>query len=251
MISQNELKYFASLLDKKHRREERKFLCEGLRLVDEGLRSSFKCLGVFVTAEFEENNPDFMNKIAPEIRVECLRRQDFLKISDTKNPQGIAAVFEDSIQGLPENPKGDIIALEGINDPGNLGTILRTCDWFGIKNIILSRDCADLLNSKTIRSSMGAVFHCRILRTERFCDQLRSMKKKGFRLLTADMKGSNALSQRYEGNLIIALANEANGPSAELLSISDDSITIPKYGEVESLNVASAAAIIISRLIKR
>ncbi|MGE5681040.1 MAG: TrmH family RNA methyltransferase, partial [Bacillota bacterium] len=127
MLSKIELKYYSSLLRKKIRSEESKFLAEGRRMIEEGLHSSFKCEIVFASTHFRENNPDFMDELAQtSLRIESVTNSDFQKLSDTENPQGIAAVF------LMPDVKGNIgksdliVALENVSDPGNAGTIIRT-----------------------------------------------------------------------------------------------------------------------------
>ncbi len=163
MISKSELQYYSSLLTKKHRQLENKFLVEGKKSVFEGLTSSYKCEIVFVTNKFSEENENSLAQISKKkIRIETLKQKDFQNISDTETPQGIAAVFhKPKLQFSQTSFKDDklIVMLDNISDPGNLGTIIRNCDWFGVKNILLSENIVDFTNPKVIRSSMGSVFH--------------------------------------------------------------------------------------------
>lgn len=249
MLTVNELKYYASLLQKKYRTAEKKFLVEGRKLVEEGLNSAYECGIVILTAEFAGQNPGIINFIKRKsVRYEIIKARDFNKLCDTKTPQGIAAVFKMNNDAFSSNHKnaGTIIALENISDPGNLGAIIRTCDWFGFDNIILSGDCADIYNPKVLRAAMGSVFHLDIKEEKDFYTKLKELKQKKFAVFCADIEGENIFKCRIENKKVIAFSNEANGPSEKLLNLTDKKITIPKMGKAESLNVASAAAIILA-----
>ena len=252
MISKNELKNYASLLQKKFRKQENEFLAEGKRFVEEGLKSSYTCKAIFITQNFAQQNKFFVQQAKKrETRLEVISENDLAKLTDTKNPQGIVAVFEKKFFQLKDiyNSK-TIVALENISDPGNLGTILRTCDWFGIKNIILSPGCAEIYNPKTLRSSMGSIFHLDFFDQINFNVELKKLQASGFEILCADLGGENIFDYKTPEKTVITLANEANGPSEELNQICDTKITIPQIGQAESLNVATAGAIIIAEITK-
>jgi RNA methyltransferase, TrmH family len=147
--------------------------------------------------------------------------------------------------------KGKLIAaLDGINDPGNVGTIIRNADWFGVKEILLSNDCADVYNPKTIRASAGSIFHLSMMIEDNLIRSLSSLKQKGYRILCADITGKNIYQYKKDEKAIIVFSNEANGPSDELLNTANERVTVPKKGKAESLNVASASAVILSELTK-
>lgn len=248
MISANRLKYYSSLLHKKFRDEENKFIAEGLKIVEEGLNSSYKCEIIFIRngfSEIDKSLQDFINH--KKIETATLSEKEFLRISDSKSPQGLSAVFvKPSIQ--PGNIKTPVAAcFDKISDPGNIGTILRNCDWFGITDIIIGEDNADIFNPKTIRSSMGSVFHMNLL----FCPELKpillSYKEKGFKIITADLRGTDLFSFDFPAKCILVFSSEAHGVSPEIREISDTMIAIPGFGKAESLNVASASAVILSR----
>ncbi|MBS4035913.1 MAG: RNA methyltransferase [Ignavibacterium sp.] len=252
MITKNELKYFASLNQKKFRRLENKFLAEGEKIVSEGLSSGFPCEIVLTTNDFINGNDNLIKVIKKRyIRLEVIKNQEFEKISDTKSPQGIAAVFETRKNKFEQDifTKGNIIVyLDNISDPGNAGTILRTCDWFGIKSVLLSRNSADHLNPKVIRSSMGSIFHLNIL--ENADKYLQLLKEKSFKLICSNLDGMNIFKYNKPGKSVLVLSNESSGPSPEILRMAEEMITIPGKGKAESLNVASAAAIILAELTK-
>jgi TrmH family RNA methyltransferase len=246
MTSKGELKYYISLLQKKFRYEEKKFIVEGKKLIEEALASGFECEIVFASHQFAEGNPAYCAKLPQRVKkFEPLNNHEFLKLCDTETPQGIAAVFhQKETKPKIKKDEGIIAALENIADPGNLGTIMRNCDWFGVKTIILSGECAETYNPKVVRSSMGSLFHLNIHRVENFCKSLSMLKETGYEILCADLNGENVFEFSFPQNSVIVMANESQGPSADVVGMSR-LITIPKYGHAESLNVANASAVIL------
>lgn len=248
MITKNELKYYSSLLKKKNREEERKFLVEGAKLVDEALGSKYRCDIIITTNEFAEREDEYIFDLQKkQLRVEAVKNYEFEKISDTVNPQGIAAVFvmnkeEEFIAG------NIILALEDVSDPGNVGAILRNCDWFRVTSVVLSETCADIFNPKTLRASMGSLFHLSIKRSQNFIDDINKLTGEGYSIMTAHLSGENIYNLTPPEKFVIVFANEANGPTMELLNVSDKLITIPKFGKAESLNVANSSAVILSEI---
>ncbi len=252
MLSKNQIKYYSSLFNKKQRHQEKKFIVEGLKLITEAIDSGFRCEIVISKKDFLDENIDFAKFLEKtKINFDSAKAPDFEKLCDTKTPQGVVGVFnfkELSNTNL-ENEKL-IVALENISDPGNLGTIVRNCDWFGVKNILLSSDSAEMYNPKVIRSSAGSIFHLNLFYENNFYGVLEEQKKSGYKILCADLNGENLYSFAKNEKMILVLANEANGPTEKLLQICDLKITIPKKGNAESLNVASASAVLLSHLTK-
>lgn len=253
MISKNELQYYSSLLTKKRRKTENKFIVEGKKSFLEGLNSSYKCEVVFITNKFSEENEEMVADIASsKNKIVILKQNEFEKISDTKTPQGIAAVFNKPTHIFEKVSSFNdklIIMLDNISDPGNLGTIIRNCDWFGIKNILLSDNIVDYTNPKVIRSSMGSVFHLNLFE-EVGTKSLLKLKSLGYEILCADLEGENIFSRQRNKKTILILSSESHGPSKEFLEISNKKICIPKIGNAESLNVASASAVLLAILTK-
>jgi len=250
MITQRELKYYSSLIVKKHRVQEQKFIVEGLKIVEEGLESNFFCEAIFVTPLFINSFPQFINQIKKNTsRIIQLKSAEFQRISDTRSPQGIAAVFNKSVakKKLDERKDNSLVFLDNISDPGNLGTILRTCDWFGINAILISNQSVEYLNPKVIRSSMGSIFHLDIYEDINF-EELKNLKKKGYKIICTDLEGNDYKKFKIQDNFIITFSNESSGPSEFIKELATDFITIPKKGKAESLNVSSAAAIILSEI---
>jgi len=253
MISKKELQYYSSLLIKKHRKSENKFLVEGEKSVFEGLKSKYECEVIFITHKFSEEHKEIIDQIQrTNHRFITLKQKEFEKISDTKTPHGIAAVFiTPNLTFKHFNSPDDklIVMLDNISDPGNLGTIIRTCDWFGVSNILLSENIVDYTNPKVIRSSMGSVFHIRLFE-EVGTEALLKFKSKGFEILLADTEGENVFTYTSDKKKILILSSESHGPSKEIESISNKKICIPKIGNAESLNVASASAVLLAQLTK-
>lgn len=251
MITRNELKYYSSLLQKKFRENEFKFLVEGTRSVEEGLNSHFNCEIVFSTFDFAESHKSVLNLAKrKKVRTEIIRSQDFVRISDTKSPQGIAAVFKYAkLNFIPDKTDSKILVyLDNISDPGNLGTILRSCDWFGINEVLISKYSVDYLNPKAIRASMGSVFHLYVFE-DLDSEVLVDLKEKNYKIICSDLDGKNLFEYRFPDKFILVFSNEATGPSEAIREIADDILTIPKFGNAESLNVAVASGIILSKAI--
>lgn len=253
MISKSDLQYYSSLLSKKHRRAENKFIVEGKKSVLEGLKSNYGCEVVFVTNKFAEEHEDAIAELAKvKKKFISLKQKEFLKISDTETPQGIAAVFMKPEREFSPDIFTDeklIVMLENISDPGNLGTIIRNCDWFGVKNIFLSDSIVDYTNPKVIRASMGSVFHVNLFEEVK-PNRLNDLKESGFEILCADTEGENAFTYKSENKKLLVLSSESHGPSEAIEKISDKKICIPRFGNAESLNVASASAVLLALLAK-
>lgn len=253
MISKNDLQYYSSLLIKKHRKAENKFIVEGKKSVLEGFNSNYKCEVVFVTNKFAEEHEDAIAQLGKvKKKIVSLKQKEFLNITDTESPQGIAAVFvkpelEFSIDFFTDEKI--IVMLDNIADPGNLGAIIRTCDWFGVRKIFLSENIVDYTNPKVIRSSMGSVFHLNLYEDVN-ASQLNKLRENDFEILCADTEGENVFTYRSEKKKILILSSESHGPSKEIEKISDKKICIPRIGNAESLNVASASAVLLAHLTK-
>jgi TrmH family RNA methyltransferase len=253
MISKSDLQFYSSLLTKKGRKAEKKFLVEGKKSVLEGLNSDYKCEVIFLTNKFAEEHEDAIAELAKvKKKIVSLKQKDFEKISDTETPQGIAAVFvKPELEFSAELFSNDklIIMLDNISDPGNLGTIIRSCDWFGVKNILLSENIVDYTNPKVVRSSMGSIFHINIFE-QISSEHLEKLKSSGFEILCADIEGENVFTCKSESKKVLVLSSESHGPSKDIEKISDKKINIPKIGDAESLNVATASAVILAQLTK-
>lgn len=245
----SELKEISKLKQKKYRQILGKFIVEGKRLVLEGLNSRIVCNNIILSNLFAEKEKEFVAFLNDnKLKFSTVTQKEFDIISSTKNPQGVAAVFE-----IPSKKELDfndelVICLENISDPGNVGTILRTCDWFGVNTVFLSNDCADVYNPKVLRASMGAVFNLTICDNINLVETFTLLKSKLYKIYIADMHGADYRELKMKDKIVITFCNEAFGPSEKIKQISHESITIPRKGKIESLNVSAAAAVIISHL---
>lgn len=248
MITKNQLKYYSSLNQKKFREKEKKFIVEGTKSVFEGIKSGFVPETVFYTPAFASSNQNLLDEISNLNLMEA-NAPDFRRLANTESPQGICAAFiKKEITLDPKKIKDKIIVyVDNISDPGNLGTILRTCDWFGINKILLSKNSVEYLNPKVVRSSMGSIFHLNVFENV-LIEHLMEFKNKDYKLICSDIKGKSIFDYKNDRKLIVTLSNESAGPSNEVKNITDDFLTIPSKGKAESLNVSSASAIILALL---
>lgn len=241
---------YSHLLTRRGRSKDRKFIVEGVRLCHEALLSNWKIETAFISENFQ-SNPDcseFRRKLETrKIHFTILKHSNFKKLSDTEHPQGIALVIH-----KPENPEQEfqlgnmnfLLILEGIRDPGNLGTLIRSADWFGVNGVVLSEDCAELHNPKVIRSTMGSIFHLPILEVKELKQLLANLKEKNFFIIATSVSARKDLERsQFERPLALILGGEVRGISSESQSEADVVAKIRKFGKAESLNVAQAGAI--------
>jgi TrmH family RNA methyltransferase len=251
MITKNDLKVFSSLLQKKFRQKEQKFIAEGKKIVSEAIDSGYFCHLLVATNDFVENENLYVNKLRQKgFDIITVKNHEFEKLSDTVTPQGIAGIFR--LPLTTENNADNIdsklvVYLENISDPGNMGTIIRNCDWFGVTDIFI-HNCADVYSPKAIRSSMGSVFHLNFYYDNDYSALSGELKRKGYKILVADIPGEDISEFRVPEKTAVVLSNEANGPGEKVLSLADARIMIKGKGKAESLNVANASAIILYAL---
>jgi RNA methyltransferase, TrmH family len=250
-MTHKELKFFSNLQKKEYRDREHLFLIEGIHLIDECLTSKYYSRNIhriFVKKDFSDKLSGKL--LASGIIPEVISDIQFNKLSETKNPQGIIGVvsIHNEKNFLSENDKL-IIALDDLNDPGNLGTILRTCWWYGVDKIYLSSNSVDIYNSKVIRSSQGALFNLDLISDVNFKIELLKLQKKGWSVYLTAVKAEMFLDEiniDIKKKNIIVFGNEANGVNVELLSNNNfRKIKIKGYSKCESLNVGVSAGIIL------
>ncbi len=248
MITQKEIKYYCSLLHKKYRQQEKKFIVEGDKLLSEGIECGLTPEIILTTTSFFEKQKDYFTPLN-NFRIEIIRTTELKHLTDTKNPQEVIAVFPFSNRNSQSKLLSSrlLVYLDNISDPGNTGTILRNCDWFGIKNVLMSEETVELHNPKVVRSSMGSIFHLNIYEDFQI-SRLNELKTKGYSIICSDTRGEDIFNFNLPEKCIIVLSNEAHGPGNGIRELSDNIISIRKKGEAESLNVASASAVIFSHL---
>ena len=234
MITKNQIKLIKSLRLKKNRIQSGFFVAEGEKIVDELLKSDLEAVNIFSISEKYKNLKNYISINSTQLK----------QISNLKSPNKVLGIFK-----IPANKEIDfnsnIVALEEINDPGNLGTIIRLCDWFGIKNIICSQNSVDCYNPKVVQSSMGSISRVSISYME-FDNLISSVSHN---TVAADLNGKSLKEHIFSKNQIIFFGNESNGLSQKVSSNIKTKITIQRYNDnVESLNLASSVAIVLSEL---
>lgn len=239
------------------------FLVEGLRMIREIPKE--RLVQLYATEEFLKKH---RKEPIPGTEVMLVSPEVFAYISDTKTPQGVLAVVRQSMftqeeilekcsgkSGTGTDRPAHLLVLDNIQDPGNLGTIFRTAEAAGVTGILLSRDCADIYNPKTIRSTMGAIFRMPFVYTDDLPGAVNSLKKHNIRVYAAHLEGERAYDEEdYRQGSAFLIGNEGSGLRQEVAACADVLVRIPMEGMAESLNAAVAAAVLmfeVSRQRKR
>lgn len=235
-LSKNNLKLITSLQQKKYRQKHKLFVAEGIKVVNELLKSSVEASHIFMTEDVVEIPENVAHTVVTE--------NELKKISTLKNPNKVLGLFQ-----IPDEKEISencfIVALDEINDPGNLGTIIRLCDWFGVTELICSKSTVDCYNQKVVQSTMGSLTRVNVS----YVDLSTFLSNSDLPVFTADMDGDNVYKTSLPEKAVLVMGNEANGISAEISTIVNRKLTIPRFGEIqqtESLNVATATAILLS-----
>jgi len=239
-LSKNEIKLVKSLQIKKYRDLHRLFVVEGVKLVDELIEQShFKIDGIFYTSGYDRKLPGTIHSFE-------ITENELSRISGLKSPNKVLAVVKyPSETPIDYSSENLILLLDNINDPGNLGTIIRTADWFGIKEVIATKTTVDLFNPKVIQSSMGAVYRIKFHRTN-LNETIPDLKTNNFQLIGAALGGENLYTTPFKKKTALVMGSESHGISKELSDQLDKEVLIPQFGKTESLNVAMATGIILS-----
>lgn len=245
MISKSWLKLIKSLQIKKFRIKEGLFLVEGAKSVLELLHSDFKVKAIFCTESFFE---EYSNQLSGYKNIVELAKEEDLEAGGTfsSNNSVIAVAHINPSKQLSLNENEYGLMLDEVKDPGNLGTIIRIADWYGINKIICSPGCVDFYNPKVISSTMGSFTRVKLLYTD-LVQYLREQKKKPL-LIGTFMKGKNIHEYKFPSSGFIVMGNESSGISREVEAFIDEKITIPNFGKAESLNVAIATAIVTDNM---
>ncbi len=236
MLSKNRIKFLNSLQKKKFRLQNRLFIAEGIKVIKEFLKSDYVLETLYTTTDVF---------ILPAEKVQFISAEELRKISLLTTPQVALAVFKMPAETSTVNDKFSI-ALDGVRDPGNLGTIIRLCDWFGIKNLVCSTDTVDCYNPKVVQATMGSLSRVNIS----YVDLPTFLASCKHPIYGAFMDGHSVYEKGFSSSKgILVLGNEANGISVEVEKYVTQRTSIPQFGktkETESLNVATASAIFLS-----
>lgn len=239
MLSKNQIKLITSLKQKKYRLQHGLFVVEGVKTINELLQSDFELDILYTTEPF---NIDAKKE-------ELISKADLNRISFLTTPNKALAIFK-----IPQSKPIDfgelVVALDDVRDPGNLGTIIRLCDWFGIRNLVCSQETVDCFNPKVIQATMGSITRVNVS----YLDLTEFLKQAEVTSYGTFMEGESVYSAKLSNKGILVLGNEANGISEEIGSLISEKISIPRYGNLqatESLNVATATAIFLSEFKRR
>ena len=248
------VKNIRKLKEKKYRDLSNQYIIEGIKLVKEAIEENAKIKTIVVCDDCEKNGT-LDKKLLYEIaRFNCIyvTEKVFNILTDVSNPQGILAVVEKNNNIQEINYEQDLILiLDNVQDPGNLGTIMRTADSVNLKQIIVSKDCGDVYNPKVVRSTMGAIFRVEILERENLETTITEIKKRGFKTMATDLGTESSIYDEQYQKCAIVIGNEANGVSKEILDIVDKKIKIPMLGKTESLNASVATGIILYEYVRQ
>ncbi|HBI6897864.1 TPA: TrmH family RNA methyltransferase [Clostridium perfringens] len=245
----NLFKEIKKLKEKKHRIKSNKYLIEGLRFVEEAIKSKVSIDSIIFTESFKEKNPDLFLKINENIKLIQMNEALLKQLCSTENPQGIVGVINMQNKELKSGEL--VILVDKVQDPGNMGTIIRTAHAAGAAGIVMTKGTVDIYNDKTLRSTMGSIFYIPIVEDDSL-DFVKSLKKEGYKLIVSSLQGkNNFFEENLQGKVMIAVGNEGNGVSDEVYDIADIKVKIPMPGEAESLNVAVATSIMIYEKIRQ
>lgn len=240
MLTNQEIKLIQSLSKKKFRQKYNKFIVEGVKSIQEVLKSAIHVEKIYTTK-------DVYNRL--DCPIEIISETELQKLSSLVHPNLSIALCE-----IPNENEilsnGVILALEDVRDPGNFGTIIRLCDWFGIEQIVCSYETVDLYNSKVLQASMGSFTRVRV----NYIDLQEYLNRSDLSIYGTFMEGENVYQTKFPEDLILLMGNEANGISEKLLPFLSKKITIPQFGksqDTESLNVAMSTGIILSEIVSK
>ena len=238
MLSKNQVKLIQKLHQKKYRNELNLFIVEGKKSINEFLQAGYTPQLLIATEAFTASVPQHL--ITP------VSKDELRKVSTLQNPdEGLAIFQQPKHKGILQ--EGVIVALDNVQDPGNLGTIIRLCDWFGVETLLCNTQTVDCYNPKVVQASMGSLTRVAV----HYLDLAAFLTTTALPVYTMDLEGENLYTATFPKDCILILGNEANGISSEVRALSNEVITIPRFSQhqrTESLNVAMAGAIILSEV---
>ncbi len=243
-LHNNLKKFIISLKDKKRRKESGLFIAEGYKICYELYQSEYPAEFVVIDSTAKDTSLELARKFHNRgIEVYVARHSQFVQICETETPQDILVVAR--LEKKVFKPTYPIIVLDGISDPGNLGTIIRTADWFGIKNVVTSNDSVEKFNPKVIRGSMGSFFRVNVIQKENLVDFLSKIKGSNKIFAAIPNAGQNLDHIVFPKNSILVFGNEAKGISPKVLELADEHFKIEGAGRTDSLNLAVSVGIVL------
>lgn len=248
------IKNIKKLKDKKFRDEAGIYVIEGIKMIKEAIEEKASIKKIVICEECLKAG-DIEQKILYEIaKYDCIyvNSKVYNSLTDVVAPQGILAVIAKPKKGTKIDYDQDIIlALDGIQDPGNLGTILRTADSVNLKQILVTKNTADAYNPKVVRSTMGAILRIKIIETEDLAKTLKEAKKNKFKIVATSLDTNDSIYDISYSKKVIVIGNEANGVSKEIQELADNRVKIPMLGKTESLNASVATGIMLYEYVRQ
>lgn len=249
------VKSVKKLKEKKYRDLENAYIVEGIKMVKEAILEKASIRQIIICDDCEKSDSipkELMYEIA---KYDCtyVTSKIFKYISEVQTPQGVLAVIEKNNGSSDINYNEDIIvALDDIQDPGNLGTILRTVDSVGLTQILVSKGTADCYNPKVVRSSMGAIYRVKVIECDDLLETLKEVKRNKFKILVTSLgdNSKNIYDMKYNKKVLV-IGNEANGVEERIMNLADEKIKIPMLGRTESLNAAVATGIVLYEYVRQ
>ena len=254
MLTKQKLASIKQLLQKKNREEEGKFIIEGWKSIEEAIHAGIE----IETILYDENRFENITLIHSLKRsakeVLSAKAKEIDAISDTVASQGIIAVVpklstDTKLHSIFKKQSALVVVLDGITDPGNLGTIIRTCDWFGVDALLIGNNSVELYNPKVVRSTMGSLFHFPVSEESDIKDFLVRSRVEKFTIYSTELTNSNDIRQiAFAKKSVIIIGSESHGISKDISAFADSRIFIPQFGKAESLNAAIACGVVLSHI---
>lgn len=255
-LSKAKLSVFRKLHHKKTREIENRFIIEGWHLLEEAIKAGANIRAVVydVSRKLNEKDRDVLAKAATHSEALYQASESQLKaLGETKTNAGVIGVvdrqldewaaFEDSLR---VKGKSFLVALDGVSDPGNCGSIIRGCDWFGLDGVLMGEGCPEKENGKLVRATMGGLFYLPILKVETLASAMRLLKNEGFKIVASKLGANESLRGfQWPAKTVLVIGNEARGISREVLDLADYQLEIPCFGKGESLNAAMSCSVFL------
>ena len=248
------IKNIKKLKEKKYRDEEGLYIIEGIKIIEEAIEENADINKIVICDECIATGSIEQKLMYTIAKYDCIyvSKKVFNFLTDVVAPQGILAVVAKPSRNTKIRYDQDIIlALDGIQDPGNLGTILRTADSVNLKQIIVTKSTADSYNPKVVRSTMGAIFRVNVIETDDLVKTLKEIKRNKFKVVATSLETSNSIYDVDYTKKVIVIGNEANGVTKEILELADSRVKIPMLGKTESLNASVATGVILYEYVRQ
>lgn len=248
------IKHIKKLKEKKYRNEYNEYIIEGAKIIGEAIKEKAKIKQIIICDGCEKDELIERHLKYELAKYDCIYvpQNIFKMLTDVENPQGVLAVIEKgNLDGAINYDEDIIVALDDVQDPGNVGTILRTIDSVGLKQVLVSKGTADVYNSKVIRSTMGAIFRVNVIECEDLKQTLKQLKEKDFKVTVTALDAKKSIYDIDYKKKVIVVGNEANGVSKDIQKLASEKVIIPMLGNTESLNVSIATGVILYEYVRQ